>query len=112
MSNKTLFAYHSDGAVSFTYIQRDNGMLEYRRSDECSDKKVLYVSADKREFVCPTSVWETKEDHDRMNGWKDSRFIGEVFENSSMGAVWFNSMTETEKQAELDRFWDGEVRRV
>ena len=87
-------------------------MLEYRSSNDCSGTKVVYVSADKRGFVWPTSVWETIEEHDKFNGWEDSIYLGEVFENSSMGSVRFNSMTEAEKQSQLDRFWDGEVRRV
>ena len=112
MSNKTLFAYHSNGAARFTYELNENGMLEHRPADDCCGTKAIYVSADTREFVWPTSTWETKENHDRLNGWQDSRFIGEVFEDSSIGTVWFNTMTGAEKQAQLDRFWDGEKRRV
>ena len=112
MSNKTLFAYHSAGAASFTTELNENGMLEYRTTNACDGGKVVYVSADKRAFVRPTSVWKTKEDHDRMNGWEDSKFLGSVLEDSSIGSVWFGTMTEAEKQAQLDRFWDGEKRRV
>lgn len=112
MSNKALFAYYSEGAASFTTELNKNGMLEYRKTNAGDGGKVVYVSADKRGFVRPTSVWETKEVHDRMNGWKDSTFLGRVFEDSSIGTVWFDTMTEAEKQAQLDRFWDGDVRRV
>ena len=112
MSNKTIFAYHSGGAARFIYELDENGMLVSRSADDCRGTKVVYVSADKRGFVWPTSTWETKENHDRMNGREDSKFLGEVFDDSSMGSVWFHSMTEAEKQAQLDRFWDGNVRRV
>lgn len=112
MSDKTSFAYYSAGAASFTTELNENGMLEYRSAGVFNGPKVFYVSADKRAFVGPTSVWETKEDHDRMNGWEDSEFLGRVFVDSSIGSVWFNTMTEAERQAQLDRFWDGEERRL
>lgn len=84
-------------------------MLEYRST---SAPSVFYVSADKRIFVSPTSVWESEEHHDEMNGWTDSEFIGRVFEGTGIGAEWFSHMTQAEKQAQLDRFWDGDRRRM
>lgn len=110
MSNQILYAYHSWSAAGFT-DDRDgpDGMLEARNT---SGPTVFYVSADKRAFVCPTSVWESEGHHDELNGWTDSEFIGCVFANSAIGSAWFGCMTEVEKQAQLDRFWDGDRRRM
>jgi hypothetical protein len=112
MSDKISFAYYSMGAARSRTELNENGMLKYCPADDGSGTTVVYVSADKRTFVKPTSVWETKADHDKMNGWEDSTFLGRVFYDSSIGPVWFDTMTEVEKQAQLDRFWDGEKRRL